>query len=221
MKGRRKRRRKAPKSKIRPSRKRLISKETAGRGFYGAALKAASRALSKGGTSPKSMASKTDIGSMFGEIDSSVMPPVDFTMLERSREQRDRQIEEKLSKLKARAGVRRVLFELSRAGINERDVIPYLSCIWQACRNQPRRLANVPGVPLKDIRRLPNILRGVARQINAINEHRAMPSAFWFRIRKELPGSLYGYALDLERKLSGSVPKAEGAVCLLRPDNGE
>ncbi len=137
------------------------------------------------------------------------MPPVDLKSLQRERELRDRQIDEKLSKLKACVKAQRALSGLRKVGINEREVIPYLGSIWQACRNKPKSLAIVPCLPLKDIRKLPNLLRGIASQISAINEHRAMPSVFWFRIRKELPGALYGYALDLERKFSGRAPKVK------------
>jgi hypothetical protein len=135
------------------------------------------------------------------------MPPVDLDNLRRATEQRERQINEILSKLRTCARAPGALADLRRVGINERDIVPYLGSIWQACRNKPKRLTNVPSVSLKDIRKLPDLLREVARQISAINEHRAMPSVVWFRIRKELPGALYGYALDLERKLLEPAPK--------------
>ncbi len=188
------------------SRRSPTKKKTEDGGFYGAAVRVLSRHASSA-NSPSSTDSITGIGSMFGQLGSPLMPPVDLKSLQHEREQRDRQIDEKLSKLKACVTAKRALSELRRVGIDEREVILYLGYIWQTCRNEPKRLTNVPGVSLKDIRKLPNLLRGIARQISAINEHRAMPSVFWSRIRKELPGALYGYALDLERKLSGPTSK--------------
>jgi hypothetical protein len=137
------------------------------------------------------------------------MPPVDFQILGRLTEQRERQTTEELSRLKECVKAQRALSELRRVGIDERGVIPYLGHIWQACRNKPKSLETVPGVRLKDIRKLPGLLREIARQIRAINEHRAMLSVVWSRIRKELPGALYGYAIDLERKLSERTRKVK------------
>jgi hypothetical protein len=102
------------------------------------------------------------------------------------------------------------LTELVNAGIDVREIILHLWTIWQACRPVP--LVAIPDVPLKELRKLPKRLRRIAHLIDAIREHRLMPSLVHYSSRRALPPSLRLYARDLEKRLTAPQKRNAGNV---------
>jgi hypothetical protein len=104
------------------------------------------------------------------------------------------------------------LTELHDAGVDERKIIVHLSTIWSACQPSAYSPPSIPGMSLEGLRRLPALLLRIAGQLNAINEHRLMPSLAHYSRRKALPITLRLFARDLKERLTNSRKRTPGKV---------
>jgi hypothetical protein len=95
----------------------------------------------------------------------------------------------------------RYLLELRRFKINETEIFLHLSFIWQTSRVRAKSLTTVPGVSIEAIRKLPNLLRRAAKQVNSINQHGVIRRLFFRRSWQGIPSSLLSFATALEEAL--------------------
>jgi len=125
-------------------------------------------------------------------------------------------IEEQLSRLYSVSSGKNALDELvTKAGVDPKALVEFLWQIQVARSTKAKDLGAVPGVPLRAIRRLPQLLRKLSFQIEAINKHgyelnsnQLLMLMLVPRLRnmymagKKLPSFLRVYAYDISRRLS-------------------
>jgi hypothetical protein len=99
------------------------------------------------------------------------LPPVDIERSKAQRAEEERKIEETHSRISAVPKGNRALHELSKVGIERNKLINYLWLIRSLHGKKPKNLAAVPGVPLRTIKKLPELLRTISRQVEAIEKH--------------------------------------------------
>jgi hypothetical protein len=147
--------------------------------------------------------------------------PEDEEKVRREKEQQDKEIDERVSGLCASEP--RAMSELRRLGVDERRIVVHLWGIWFARRKKTKRLSAVPRVPLREIKRLPDLLRKLAGKVDAINKYgysltgnqmlMLMFSPILqsrYMAGKRLAGSLRLYAHDLSMRLANrTAPKVE------------
>jgi len=87
------------------------------------------------------------------------------------RAEKERKIAETWSRLSAVPEGNRALRVLVRAGVDRDKLIDYLWLIRSVHGKKRRNLATVPGVPFDTIKKLPELLRQISRQVEAIEKH--------------------------------------------------
>ena len=109
-----------------------------------------------------------DISSLAARIG---LPLVDEERSRTELAEKQRSIEETWARISAIPAGNRALRVLAKAGVDREKLIGYLWLIRLAHGKKRKNLANVPGVSLDTIKRLPKLLRQISRQVEAIEKH--------------------------------------------------
>lgn len=104
------------------------------------------------------------------------------------------------------------LTELVDAGADIRKIIAELATIRSACRPTNYPPPSIPGISLQDLRKLPALLLTIADQLEAINEHRIMPSLIRSSSRRTLRVALRLFSRDFKKRLAKARRRTRGMV---------
>lgn len=112
-----------------------------------------------------------------------------------------------LSHLCKIAAAKKALTRLIEGGADPKTILEYLTVIREE-RGKPkdlRDIGTIPGVPLENIRKLPDLCRNLARQIASIDDH--LGGVFVQARHSALRGALYKYGFEISKTLRARAQK--------------
>jgi hypothetical protein len=125
-----------------------------------------------------------------------------------------RRIDETWLRISANRDGNRALHVLANVGIDREKLIGHLWLIRSVHGKKRTNLASVPGVPLDTIKKLPDVLRRISRQVEAIEKHGCRPMfsprlPARYMLGNKIPAFLRSYADWISELLSMRRNRAE------------